>query len=68
MPGVPPVIVPDVDPIGAIVLLLLVHVPPVTASVSVVVSPEHTCVVPAIAVGSVFTVTAAVAWQPVARV
>ena len=68
MPGVPPVTVPDAEPILAIRLLLLVQVPPLTVLVRVVVRPVHTCVTPEIADGSGLTVTTAVAWQPVLRV
>ena len=59
-----PVTTPDVF-IDAVALELLLHVPPVVASASVVVEPTHTDAVPVIAAGSGFTVTIAFDWQPV---
>jgi hypothetical protein len=47
----PPVSNPDVRPIVAIVVLPLPQLPPVTASVNVVVVPEQILVVPEIADG-----------------
>ena len=44
----------------AVVASLLLHAPPVTASVSALVSPRHTLSVPVIADGKVFTVTGVV--------
>ena len=64
VPTVPPFTIPVADPIVALVLLL-VHVPPPVASLNVVVSPKHTLRSPSIAVGTGFTVTTAVALQPV---
>jgi hypothetical protein len=43
------------------------HVPPVVASINVVVIPEHTVRIPTIAVGNGFTVNTAVVWQPLTR-
>lgn len=68
IPAVTPVTIPVDDPTVAIPGALLVHVPPVTPSLSVVARPMHTCVTPVIAVGTVFTVTVAVALQPAAIV
>jgi hypothetical protein len=42
---------------------LLLHVPPGTASLKLVVVPTHTVVVPSIAVGLAFTVTTLAATQ-----
>jgi hypothetical protein len=56
---------PDVDPIVATAVLELVHVPPVTPLVRVVVAPSHSAVVPLMAVGAGFTVTIFDAVQPV---
>ena len=64
---VPPVTIPVVDPTVAIVVLLLLHVPP-PASLNVVVKPEHTLSAPSMAVGRGFTVNTAVAIQPVGNV
>ncbi len=47
-------------------VLLLLHVPPVTASVSVVVNPIHTLLVPDIAAGNGFTVNVIDVAHPVA--
>ena len=59
----PPVTRPVAEPILAIPEALLLHVPPVVASLNVVVSPEQTLRVPSIAVGDGFTVTTAVTIQ-----
>ena len=52
----------------AIAVLLLLHTPPEVASVSVVVRPTHTFVVPPIAAGFGLTVKLVTAKQPVLRV
>jgi len=56
---------PVVEPTLATEILLLSHVPPEVASLSVVVDPTHTAVVPVIDNGNAFTVTTVVARQPV---
>jgi hypothetical protein len=68
VPGVPPVTVPDAEPMFAVVVLLLVHAPPAVASASVVVSPVHICGTPLIADGNGLTVTMVAAAQPLVRV
>lgn len=55
-----PVTMPDVTPTVATAVLLLAHVPPVTASLSVVVVPWQRLPAPAMAVGVRFTVIVAV--------
>ena len=63
VPTPTPVTVPSV-PTVAIAVLVLLHVPPVVASVSAIVEPLHiyaTPLVSTIATGCVFTVTIAVA-------
>jgi hypothetical protein len=65
---VPPVTMPVVAPTEAIPVLLLLHVPPEAALLSVVVDPEQTLSVPSMDVGKVLTVTTAVAIQPVGKV
>lgn len=40
------VTIPDIDPTDAIAVLLLLHVPPVVALISVVLLPLHTLSVP----------------------
>jgi hypothetical protein len=65
LPAATPVTIPLLVPIVARVTLLLVHVPPAVASVSVVVKPTHTLAVPLIDAGSGLTVTTAVAIQVV---
>jgi hypothetical protein len=58
-----PLTIPEPDPITAIAVLALVHVPPVTASVSVIVDPAQT--LPGIVIAErLFTVTEAVAVHP----
>ena len=65
VPAVPPVIFPLASTL-AVLLLLLLHAPPVTASVNAVLLPAHTLAVPASGNGVRFTVTMALAAQPVA--
>jgi hypothetical protein len=48
--------VPEDDPIVATVVVLLIHVPPVVASLSVLHSPAQTVVGPVIPTGTGFTV------------
>ena len=60
-----PVSKPDEEPIVEITVLLLLHVPPVTASLKVVVKPAHTLDAPEIAIGEGLTVTVVVVVQPV---
>ena len=67
-PEVTPVTMPDVAPMVATPVLLLVHVPPEVASVNVVVKPTHTFVVPPIAAGFGLTVKLVTAIQPVLNV
>jgi hypothetical protein len=55
---------PEEEPTEATGVLLLVHTPPVVASVSVIVCPAHTAEAPAIAAGVWFTVMANEAEQP----
>jgi hypothetical protein len=56
VPVVIPVAMPVPTPIVACAVLLLVHVPPPVASVSIVVEPTHTFVVPPIGAGNGLTV------------
>ena len=62
-----PVTRPVAEPIVAINVLLLAHVPP-PASLSVTVDPRHTSVGPKITDGNGFTVTTVVMMQPVPMV
>lgn len=55
-PADTPVTTPVVDAAVAIEVLLLIHVPPLVASVRVVALPAQTLKVPAIAAGAGFTV------------
>lgn len=55
---------PVVEPTVACDGLLLVHIPPDVAELSVVVTPVHTVVVPVIVAGSAFTVIVLVARAP----
>jgi len=63
VPGDTPVKVPGAS-IVAIVVLLLLHKPPVTASLSVMESSMHTWAVPPIADGVSLTVTIVLTEQP----
>ena len=58
---------PDVDPIVAAEVTLLVQVPPDTALVNVVVDPAQTVLAPLIAATELM-VSTSVAWQPVVAV
>src|SRR3954468_20312933 len=64
-PGPVPVTTPVADPTVAIAVLLLVHVPPLTVLVSVIILPWHTGTFPPIAEGLGFTVICWVALHPV---
>ena len=68
MPPAIAVIVPDVWSIIALAALLLLQVPPMIASVNVVVDPAHNICEPLIVVGTAFIVTVVVAMQPVGSV
>lgn len=57
VPVVRPVIAPVADPIVATEVVALAHVPPVVASVSVMLAPTHKADGPLIAAGNGFTVT-----------
>ena len=65
VPVATPVTTPVADPTD-IAAPVVLHVPPVTASVSVVTDPAHTVLLPAIDVGVLFTVTGFVAEHPAA--
>ena len=67
MPAVTPVTTPVNEPTLTAPAPTL-HIPPPAPSLSVVVCPAHTCIVPVIAVGAVFTVTVFVAIQPAGEV
>lgn len=60
-----PVTTPDEVPMVAMVVILLLHVPPLAASLRVVVLPWHTLVIPVIAGGGGVTVTVPVIEHPV---
>lgn len=64
MPVLMPDTTPDVRPIVATEVLVLVHVPPGSELYRVDVNPSHTVVLPVIADGSGCTVTAIVAKHP----
>lgn len=63
-----PVAMPEVRPTVAIDVLPLVHVPPATASLSVVEVPMHIFVPPLIVAGAVVTMIVVVVIQPVGSV
>ena len=66
VPAATPVTVPDVPLMLATVPLSDAHVPPVTASLSVVVRPAQTATIPAMDAGNGFTVITVDVLQPVA--
>jgi len=68
MPADIPVAVPEVLPIVASRILLLVHVPPPGVEARVVLFPGQTLSVPVIVDGVVLTVTIADVLQPVGNV
>ena len=68
MPAVIPVTIPVAEPMVAILGILLLQAPPVTASVSAVVAPAQTMPAPPIGAGAGFTVTTMVAAHPVDNV
>ena len=57
VPADSPVTIPEMGSTVPIAVLLLLHEPPIVASLSVVVSPTHTFVVPVIAATALTTVT-----------
>ena len=68
VPAATPVTVPDAEPIEAIVMSELAHVPPAVALVSVPEFPTQAESVPPITAGKAKTVTFAVRRQPVDKV
>ena len=68
MPFAIPVTVPVDEPTVAILVLLLVHTPPVGEELKVDDAPEHMDNTPLMAPGAAFTVTTLVAKQPPANV
>lgn len=64
VPAFIPVTMPEAAPMVALVVELLVHRPPGSASLSVVVSPVHTFVLPVMSAGSGFTVMVTVVVHP----
>lgn len=67
IPATTPVTIPDAEPMLAVPGAAELQLPPVVASLSVVVSPEHTDVAPVMAAG-LCTVTVLTAAQPSGRV
>ena len=68
MPVLTPVAIPESEPIVATAVLLLAHVPPVTASVYNDVNPTHATDGPMIAPGTGLTVIISETEQPVPNV
>jgi len=68
VPGATPLTKPELLPTVAVAVLLLLHTPPVTASLNAVVRPWHTVAVPVIAATPGLTVTVALVRQPVVNV
>ena len=64
MPAAAPVTTPVSEPTLAMLVLLLVHVPPPVVELRVVADPAHTVDAPVIGAGPVDTVTPFVATQP----
>jgi hypothetical protein len=67
-PALTPVITPVEEPILAVVVALLLQVPPVDVVDKVMVDPTQTLEAPVMAAGRLFTVIAVVARQPVPSV
>jgi hypothetical protein len=67
MPAETPVTIPVAEPTEAIPATPLLHVPPATALLRVVVTPMHVTMIPPIVAGSGFTVTTVDVRQPVAN-
>ncbi len=67
-PPATPVTIPEFRLTVALAVLLLLHVPPDTASVNDVVLPAHTVAVPLIVEGVPLIVATLVTKQPVGRV
>ena len=65
MPDTRPLTMPVERPIVAVVVALLVHVPPVVTSPNVMVVPAHRLELPVIAAGEAVTVIGFVTVQPV---
>lgn len=63
-----PVTMPDADPTVALVVALLVHVPPLVVFERAVVPPAHIVLLPEFAGSAAFTVTVAYLAQPVDKV
>jgi hypothetical protein len=68
VPAAIPLTIPLSEPMVATAILLLLHAPPPTPSLSIVVPPTHTFDDPLIAGGAVLTFTVVVIAQPVGRV
>lgn len=68
VPATSPVARPDELPIMPLVVLVLLHVPPVVVLVSVVFEPTHTEPAPVMAAGNGLQVTVNVLKQPVPSV
>lgn len=68
VPAATPVMSPEVRPAVATPVLLLVQLPPLIASLSVMVVATHSADAPIIAVGEGLTVTVVVVTQPVGNV
>jgi hypothetical protein len=65
VPAEMPVVIPDIEPMLATAVLLLLQLPPALASDNAVAWPMHTPVAPVITDGSGLTVTIEVAVHPV---
>ena len=68
VPSATPLTIPEVLPMVAMVVVVLIQVPPATASLSVIVAPTHTAPGPVMAAGIVYTATVVLTLQPVDRV
>ena len=64
VPAAMPVTIPEDEPMVALEVLLLVHIPPASASVKFVVNPRQTEAVPEIEAGSEFMVMTALPSGP----
>ena len=68
VPSATPFTTPVVEPMVAVAVVVLIHVPPATASLRVIVAPTHTALGPVMAVGMVYTAIVVLTLQPVESV
>ena len=68
VPSATPDTTPVVLPMVAVAVVVLIQVPPATASLNVMVAPTHTALGPVIAAGMVYTAIVVLTLHPVDKV